>query len=127
VIVNRSPIPMIAAIFGLLGVAAGAFGAHAVDGAQAKAWMDTGSKFQLVHVFATLACVSFANWGAPVAMRGAPFFLGGIVLFSSSLYALALGAPKSVAMLAPLGGLSFMIGWGILAFAGWQLWRRDLL
>jgi uncharacterized membrane protein YgdD (TMEM256/DUF423 family) len=120
----RSPIPMIAAIFGLLGVAAGAFGAHAIEGAQAKDWMDTGSKFQLAHVMATLACVSFANWGAPVAMRGAPFFLGGIVLFSGSLYALALGAPKAVAMLAPLGGLSFMIGWAILAFAGWQLWKR---
>jgi uncharacterized membrane protein YgdD (TMEM256/DUF423 family) len=114
---------MIAAIFGLLGVAAGAFGAHGVDGAQAKAWMDTGSKFQLAHVMATLACVSFANWGAPVAMRGAPFFLGGIILFSGSLYALAFGAPKSVAMFAPLGGLSFMIGWAILAFAGWRLWR----
>lgn len=123
VTITRSPIPMIAAIFGLVGVAAGAFGAHGVDGAQAKAWMDTGSKFQLAHVMATLACVSFANWGARVAMRGAPFFLSGIVLFSGSLYALALGAPKVLAMAAPLGGLSFMIGWAILAFAGWQLWQ----
>jgi uncharacterized membrane protein YgdD (TMEM256/DUF423 family) len=120
-----TPIPMIAAIFGLLGVAAGAFGAHAVDGVQAKAWMDTGSKFQLAHVMATLACVSFANWGAPVAMRGAPFFLSGIILFSGSLYALALGAPKMVAMAAPLGGFSFMIGWAILALAGWRLWRGE--
>jgi uncharacterized membrane protein YgdD (TMEM256/DUF423 family) len=117
---------MIAAIFGLLGVAAGAFGAHGVDGAQAKAWMDTGSNFQLAHVMATLASVSFANWGAPVAMRGAPFFLGDIVLFSGSLYALALGAPKVLAMLAPLGGLSFMIGWAVLAYAGWQLWRGQI-
>lgn len=115
---------MIAAVFGLLGVAAGAFGAHAIEGAQAKAWIDTGSKFQLAHVMATLACVSFANWGAPVAMRSAPYFLVGIVLFSGSLYALALGAPKAVAMVAPLGGLSFMIGWAILAFAGWRLWKR---
>ena len=120
----RTPIPMIAAIFGVLGVAAGAFGAHGVDGAQAKAWMDTGSKFHLFHVFATLACVYFATWGAPIAMRAAPFFLGGIILFSGSLYALALGAPKAIAMLAPLGGLSFMIGWAILAFAGWRLWRK---
>lgn len=117
----RTPIPMIAAVFGLLGVAFGAFGAHGVDSAQAKAWMDTGSKFQLAHVMATLACVSFGVWGAPFAMRAAPFFLGGIVLFSGSLYALALGAPKIVAMAAPVGGLSFMMGWGILAFAGWQL------
>jgi uncharacterized membrane protein YgdD (TMEM256/DUF423 family) len=115
---------MIAAVFGLLGVAAGAFGAHAIESEQAKAWIDTGSKFQLAHVMATLACVSFANWGAPAATRGAPFFLGGIVLFSGSLYALALGAPKFVAIFAPLGGLSFMIGWAILAYAGWQLWRR---
>ena len=125
--IERTPIPMIAAIFGLLGVAAGAFGAHGVDGNQAKAWMGTGSKFQLVHVLATLACVSFATWGAPVAMRAAPFFLGGIVLFSGSLYGLALGAPKAIAMLAPLGGFSFMIGWAILAFAGWRLWRKGAL
>ena len=123
--IARTPIPMIAAIFGLLGVAAGAFGAHGVDGTQAKAWMDTGSKFHLVHVLATFACVSFATWGAPVAMRAALFFLGGILLFSGSLYALALGAPKAIAMLAPVGGLSFMIGWAILAFAGWHLWRKS--
>ncbi len=122
----RTPIPMIAAVFGLLGVAAGAFGAHGVDGVQAKDWMDTGSKFQLAHVMATLACVSFANWGAPTAVRAAPFFLIGIVFFSGSLYALALGAPRAVAMLAPLGGLSFMVGWAILAFAGWQLWRGKI-
>jgi uncharacterized membrane protein YgdD (TMEM256/DUF423 family) len=121
----KTPIPMIAALFGFVGVAAGAFGAHGVDSAQAKAWMDTGSKFQLAHVMATLACVSFSNWGAPVAMRGAPFFLGGIVLFSGSLYALAFGVPKIVAMMAPLGGLSFMVGWAILAFAGWKLWRQQ--
>jgi uncharacterized membrane protein YgdD (TMEM256/DUF423 family) len=121
---NKTPIPMIAAIFGLLGVAAGAFGAHAIQGEQAKAWMDTAAKFHLAHVMAALACVSFSNWGAPFARHGAPFFLGGIVLFCGSLYALALGAPRFVAMLAPIGGLSFMIGWAILAFAGWQLWRR---
>jgi uncharacterized membrane protein YgdD (TMEM256/DUF423 family) len=122
--VKPSPIPMLAAVFGLLGVAGGAFGAHAIEGEQAKGWVATGSQFHLIHVFAVLACVAFDHWGAPVAKRAAPFFLAGIMLFSGALYALALGAPRSIAMFAPLGGLSFMIGWAILAFAGWRLWRQ---
>jgi uncharacterized membrane protein YgdD (TMEM256/DUF423 family) len=120
-----SPIPMLAAMLGLLGVAAGAFGAHAIAGEQAKGWVATGAQFQMIHVFAMLACVAFARWGAPLALRAAPLFLAGIVLFSGSLYALALGAPRAVAMLAPFGGLSFMVGWIVLAIAGWTLWRRQ--
>lgn len=121
---KSSPIPILAAVFGLLGVACGAFGAHAIDGEQAKAWVATGANFHLIHVFAMLACVAFAHWGAPIALRAAPLFLAGIVLFSGALYALGLGAPKAVAIFAPLGGLSFMLGWAILVFAGWRLWRQ---
>lgn len=120
-----SPIPMAGALFGLAGVAIGAFGAHAIDGEQAKVWIETGSRMHMIHVLAALACVAFSHWGAPVAMRAAPLFLAGIILFSGSLYALALGAPRGVAILAPLGGLSFMAGWAILAFAGWRLWMRQ--
>jgi uncharacterized membrane protein YgdD (TMEM256/DUF423 family) len=115
---------MLAAVLGLLGVLCGAFGAHAIDGEQAKAWVATGAHFHLIHALAMLACIAFAHWGAPVALRAAPCFLAGIILFSGALYALALGAPKAVAMFAPLGGLSFMLGWAILVFAGWRLWRQ---
>ena len=45
------------------------------------------------------------------------FFLAGIILFSGSLYALALGGPRAFGPLTPLGGLSFMIGWVLLAFS----------
>lgn len=123
---NRRPptiIPLLAAVFGLSGVALGAFGAHGVQDPQAKGWMETAAHYQMIHVFAALATLTFRNWGAPVALRAAPFFLGGIVLFSGALYALAFGAPRGVAMLAPVGGVGFMIGWAILAFAGWRLWR----
>jgi uncharacterized membrane protein YgdD (TMEM256/DUF423 family) len=116
---------MVAALFGLTGVAMGAFAAHAIAGEQAKAWVETGAKYQLAHVMAALASVSFRNWGAPRATIAAPFFFAGIVLFCGALYALALGAPRSVAALAPVGGVAFMVGWAILAWAGWHLWRHE--
>jgi uncharacterized membrane protein YgdD (TMEM256/DUF423 family) len=118
-----TPYPMIAAILGLFGVVFGAFGAHGIEGVQAKAWVETGSTFHLIHVFAILASVAFANWGSTLALKATPFFVAGIILFSGALYGLALGAPRGIAMLAPLGGLSFMIGWAILAIAGWRVWR----
>jgi uncharacterized membrane protein YgdD (TMEM256/DUF423 family) len=116
-------VPFAAALSGLVAVIVGAFGAHAIQDEAAKAWIDTGVKFHLAHTMAMLACVSMRGWGAPGAMRAPPVFLLGIFLFSGSLYALAMGAPKGIAMLAPIGGLSFMIGWGLFAISGWKYWR----
>jgi len=66
---------------------------------------------------ATFACATFMNIGARRARLAPPFFLGGVVLFSGSLYAMALGAPRWLGMVTPVGGLMFLAGWAILVVA----------
>ncbi len=111
----------LAAISGLAAVALGAFAAHGLTDPQAKAWAETG--FQQ-HAFHTLACFA-ALWlnqqGARSARFAPAFFLAGILLFSGALYALALGAPRDMAIAAPIGGVSFMLGWLTLAAAAFSM------
>lgn len=114
---------LLAAVSGFGCVAIGAFGAHGVADERARALIETGVRFQSLHTMATLACYSVWNWGAPKALRAAPFFLAGIALFSGSLYALALGAPRWAGMVTPLGGLAFLAGWLLLAWASWEMVR----
>ncbi len=110
---SRARIRLAAAVLGLLGVAFGAFGAHGVGDRAARAWMQTGATYQLAHVLAAWAAVSLAR---PAAAAGAAF-LAGTVLFSGSLYAMALGAPRWMGAITPLGGLAFLAGWAMLAVA----------
>ena len=116
---------IIASASALLAVSVGAFGAHGASSEQAKAWIVTGSQQHMAHSLAMFVAAFVAAQGGKRAVLSVPLFGFGIVLFSGSLYALALGAPKIVAMLVPVGGVSFMIGWCVLAYAGWQLSRRD--
>lgn len=109
----RAAIRPVAAVLGLLGVAFGAFGAHGLTDPAAKAWMQTGAAYQLIHVLAAL----FATTLPRPALGAARAFLVGAVLFSGSLYAMALGAPHWLGMVTPLGGLGFIAGWAMLAFA----------
>ena len=107
----------LAAINGFLAVAVGAFAAHAVADPQAKALLKTGSSYGFMHTMATLACATFIQVGARRARFAPAFFLGGVVLFSGSLYALALGAPRWIGAITPIGGLAFLTGWAVLAWA----------
>jgi uncharacterized membrane protein YgdD (TMEM256/DUF423 family) len=108
---------VVAAILGLLAVAAGAFGAHALSGdPRASALVETASRYQLWHALALLLVVALK---LPVR-RPAAAWLAGIALFSGSLYALALGAPRSLAILAPVGGALLMLGWALLALSAWR-------
>lgn len=113
---------MLAAISGLLGVAFGAFGAHGVADPAAKEWLKTGAQYQFVHALAALAAAVFVAHGARLARFAPAFFLAGTLLFSGSLYAMALGGPRVLGAVTPLGGLSFMIGWAVLAWSarGWR-------
>jgi uncharacterized membrane protein YgdD (TMEM256/DUF423 family) len=70
-----------------------------------------------MHTMATFACATFMQVGSRRARFAPAFFLSGVVLFSGSLYALAAGAPRWVGAVTPLGGLSFLIGWLVLAWA----------
>lgn len=110
---SRARIRTIGAVLGLLGVAFGAFGAHSVADPAAKAWMQTGATYQLAHVLAALAAAGLPR----PAIRAATAFLIGAVVFSGSLYAMALGAPRWLGAITPLGGLAFLAGWAMLALA----------
>jgi uncharacterized membrane protein YgdD (TMEM256/DUF423 family) len=110
-----------AALSGFVAVAIGAFGAHGVGDPQAKAWIVTGSQQHMAHTLAIFVALWVVDKGGAFARFAVPLFFAGIILFAGSLYALAFGAPRGVAMLAPIGGLSFMTGWGLVAIAGFRL------
>jgi len=102
---------------GFLGVAAGAFGAHALQGRLAPdllpVW-ETAARYQLMHAIVLV----FAGWiGARLAGR---LFTAGIVIFSGSLYLLALTGTRWLGAITPLGGLCLLAGWLALA---WKLAR----
>jgi uncharacterized membrane protein YgdD (TMEM256/DUF423 family) len=99
-----------AALLGLACVAFGAFGAHGVADPKAQGWLRTGAEYGLVHVLATFAAVWLKSRFAP------PLFLAGVVLFSGSLWLMALGGPV-LGPVTPLGGLAFMVGWAALAWS----------
>lgn len=107
----------LAGLSGFLAVCAGAFGAHGVSEPSAKALLQTGGHYQLLHAVAALACWLAARQGFPKAMLSAWLFLGGALIFSASLYLLALGAPRIVGAVTPIGGLILLAGWANLALA----------
>lgn len=107
----------LAAVLGLLCVALGAFAAHGLTDPEAQGWMRTGAAYGLAHVAATLASLALARTGAARAAISAPVFLLGVVVFSGSLAALALGGPRWLGAVTPVGGLLFLGGWGVLVWA----------
>ena len=112
---------LLASVSGLLAVAIGAFGAHGIGDPVAKRLIETGAQYHFMHTVAAIASLAFWSWGATRARFATPFFFGGIWLFSGSLYALALGAPPAIGVITPIGGLLFMIGWGLLAWSALQV------
>ncbi|HET6413805.1 MAG TPA: DUF423 domain-containing protein [Anaeromyxobacter sp.] len=113
---------------GFVSVAAGAFGAHALRTRLAPDLMavfETAVKYQLAHALALLACGLAMGRGAGLAaVLAGFFFLLGTVLFSGSLYALALSGVRALGALTPLGGLAFLAGWVALFFAAFAMPRR---
>jgi uncharacterized membrane protein YgdD (TMEM256/DUF423 family) len=111
----------LAALSGLVSVAAGAFAAHGVADPVAKDLLRTGATYQALHALAVLAVA--ALFQAPARRAGWPpaLFLLGTLLFSGSLYAMALGGPRWIGAVTPLGGLLFMAGWAMLAWAAGEL------
>lgn len=113
----------LAALSGLISVIAGAFGAHGMAGHPlAQELLKTGAQYEAIHALATLAAVLLARGGGQGSGRGAilapVLFLTGSLIFSGSLYALALGAPRLVGAVTPLGGLALMAGWASLIWTG---------
>ena len=108
----------LAAVGGFLSVAFGAFAAHGVTDPRAQDLLRTGALYGFVHGLATYAA-------APRSRLAPPLFLAGVLLFSGSLWAMALGAPRALGAITPLGGLSFMAGWLALAWATLRLPQRE--
>ena len=104
----------LAALSGFVAVAAGAFGVHGAATPLAKGLFETGGHYQLAHALAVFAAVYLDSCLA------AWLFLGGSALFSISLYALALDAPRLVGAITPIGGLMLLAGWLALAFAAYS-------
>ncbi len=105
----------LAAASGFVSVAAGAFGAHGLEGrvgAAELAAFETGARYQMYHALALIAVAWMAGRGlAPraVAFAGGAFVVG-TVLFSGSLYVLGLTGSRALVWLTPLGGLGFLAG-----------------
>lgn len=120
---NASPrsITLAAGLLGFLGVALGAFGAHALKATllangQLDSWK-TAVFYQLIHAVALLALAGWRDAQAASVGKIAACWIGGVVLFSGSLYWLALGGPiKLLWPFTPLGGVALLVGWGILIF-----------
>jgi len=115
---------LIAAINGFLAVAAGAFGAHALQArldAHALQVFETGARYHMYHALAIGLAALSQRVPAPAANAAAIFFLAGIVLFSGSLYLMALTGMRGYAVVTPFGGLSFLIGWAALAWSATKL------
>ncbi len=125
---------MLGAVLGFIGVALGAFGSHALRAKlspERLVTFETGVRYQMWHALALFAVVLVDAWrptsgpafylaergtGWPVLAAGW-LFVAGIVLFSGSLYALALTGRRPLGAVTPFGGVCLLLGWALLAFA----------
>ena len=114
---SRVALLRIAAAFCFLAVALGAFGAHALKAKlETSGMLDVWNKAVLYHLVHAIALVALALYGA--GNRAAYFLLAaGIVLFSGSLYTMALTNGRWLGAITPLGGLCFLAGWAWLVIA----------
>ena len=108
----------------LIGVGAGAFGAHGLKRILSADMMQvwhTAVLYQLVHGLGMLAIAALgARFGSPLLDWAGGLMLAGIVLFSGSLYVLALSGTKWLGAITPLGGTAFIIAWARVALAAWR-------
>lgn len=110
------PLVIIGAILAALSVIFGAFGTHTLGprfGAEALAWWQTAVQYQMWHALAVLALgLAGLAWVRLPALMLAV----GATVFSGTLYAMALGAPRWFGAVTPVGGIAMIVGWGLLAW-----------
>ncbi|PZU06078.1 MAG: DUF423 domain-containing protein [Sphingobium sp.] len=104
---------VLACLSAAMAIGAGAFGAHGVADAKAAEWLRTGGLYQLIHAVAAIAIMGVAR-GAAMLM------LAGAAIFAVTLYAMALGAPRWLGAVTPIGGTMMIAGW---LWAAWQFTR----
>lgn len=118
---------VVASVTGFLGVAAGAFGAHGLEGRvsveRLAAWK-TGAEYQLVHAVVLLVLAGLPLY-EPRWQRLASFaFITGVLVFSGSLYVLVLSGRGMWGAVTPIGGVLLLLGWALLGVAGVQALRK---
>jgi uncharacterized membrane protein YgdD (TMEM256/DUF423 family) len=111
----------VGAVLGFVGVAAGAFGAHAIRARVSAERLDnwkTAADYQLWHALATVAAALIAvRWASGAAAAAGWCFVVGVLVFSGSLYALALTDRRTLGAVTPLGGVLLLAGWALLVVA----------
>ncbi|MBH2000102.1 MAG: DUF423 domain-containing protein [Sphingomonadaceae bacterium] len=106
-------IGFLACLSAALAIGAGAFGAHGVADPKAVEWLRTGGLYQLIHAVAAIAIMGVARGAAALLLVGA-------AIFALTLYAMALGAPKWLGAITPIGGTLMILGW---LWAAWSFYR----
>jgi uncharacterized membrane protein YgdD (TMEM256/DUF423 family) len=109
-----------AALAAALAVAAGAFGAHALAGrlgARETALWETASRYLGLAAVGALAIAAFAAHAGGRGLLGGWLVAGGGALFAATLFAMALGAPRWLGAVTPLGGLAMVAGFTLFALA----------
>lgn len=110
-----------ASVLGFLGVAIGAFGAHALKARLSQSQMaifQTGVQYHFVHTLALFCCALCVARTPHAGLVWAGWLLiSGVVIFSGSLYALALTEIRVLGAVTPLGGLAFLAAWACLAWS----------
>lgn len=111
---------VVGAVSAFLGVAAGAFGAHALRArlsADLLEIFETAARYQMYHALAIFVAVyAHGRWGGG-ALAAGWLFATGTVIFSGSLYALALTGVRWLGAVTPVGGVCFLAGWALLAWS----------
>ncbi|MET0239332.1 MAG: DUF423 domain-containing protein [Sphingobium sp.] len=103
-------IQLLAALSAALAIGAGAFGAHGARSPEAAEWLRTGGLYQLIHAVAVVVLAG--------QMRGAAIcLLVGAAVFSGTLYLMAMGAPRILGAVTPIGGVLLIVGWLWAAYA----------
>jgi uncharacterized membrane protein YgdD (TMEM256/DUF423 family) len=112
---------ILGAVSGFIAVGAGAFGAHGLRARLSPdllAVFETGARYQMYHALAIVAAAwAVHRWPGPLAAWAGWLFLAGTVVFSGSLYGLALTGVRWLGAVTPLGGACFLAGWLCLAAA----------
>jgi uncharacterized membrane protein YgdD (TMEM256/DUF423 family) len=115
---------LLGSLSGCLAVGFGAFAAHGLRervSAEMLSVFETGARYQMYHALALVAVAWVSARGASSAATAAGWlFVAGTLLFSGSLYLLTVTGQRWLGAITPFGGIAFLLGWLLLAFAGWR-------
>ena len=110
----------------VVAVALGAFGAHGLRarlGPDLLATFEIGVRYQMYHALALLAVgLALSRWPSSAGVLAGWLFVAGTLVFSGSLYVLALSNLRWLGAITPIGGAAFIVGWIVLA---WSVWPRS--